>query len=707
MRNNGPVTQHEVFMGEGACIVSSTDEKGKIRFVNQDFVDISGFSREELIGQPHNLLRHCDMPPEAFEDLWRDLKAGRPWCGYVKNRTKNGDHYWVRANAMPVMNQGAITGYISIRSRPNAAAIQAVEKIYKKFMNGEANGLRIRHGRVLDVTRRAKLRRWAQRLGSKITILSTALCFLILAASGLSVYFQNQTTESLRAVYEQHTTAAGQLATIQQLQQDSFAKLSTASSAKAQVDKVMATVEENAKKSSEIWAVFMATHLTPEEKIWAKQYAESREHFRQKMVEPALGLLKSERTDQLSVLLDDNAALLDELAKENTQLLQLQITAAEAQYKSAKYASAMMLGVQALAALASILIAVLGARAIRNRVISRTAYVDANLNSIVGGTYDNEVDVGDDEFQYTLTLVKALQAKLAFAELEKKELANEKKKVQERLASDFEQSVKGIVNVVAAAATELSQTAENMVGTAQASTEKASSASNAAEHTTSNVQSVAAASEELAATVKEISAQLQKTSQMVQESREKTSNADNLANALNTATNKVAIAMQMIAKIAEQINLLALNATIESARAGDAGKGFAVVASEVKALAGQTNTTTDEIQVVVQEMQRAAQDIIFALQEIGGSVNHISEAAASVASAVEEQSATTGEITRNMQTAASGTQFIAQSLADVQASSMHAGSASEQMLAASKGLSKQAEELNAQVDGFLCRILAG
>ena len=119
MRNNGPVTQREVFMADASVIVSRTDDKGRIQFMNKDFLDISGFTKDELMGQPHNAIRHIDMPPEAFEDMWRDLKAGKPWSGYVKNRCKNGDHYWVQANAMPEYENGQMVGYLSIRNKPD------------------------------------------------------------------------------------------------------------------------------------------------------------------------------------------------------------------------------------------------------------------------------------------------------------------------------------------------------------------------------------------------------------------------------------------------------------------------------------------------------------------------------------------------------------------------------------------------------------
>ena len=97
MRNNQPITEKEVVLAPDALIVSKTDLKGRITYLNRDFIEISGFTEAELIGEPHNIVRHPDMPAEAFEDMWRTLKQNRPWTGYVKNRCKNGDYYWVLA----------------------------------------------------------------------------------------------------------------------------------------------------------------------------------------------------------------------------------------------------------------------------------------------------------------------------------------------------------------------------------------------------------------------------------------------------------------------------------------------------------------------------------------------------------------------------------------------------------------------------------
>ena len=149
MRNNGPVTQLERHFGENERIISKTDLKGRIVYANRTFIDISGFTREELIGKAHNVLRHPDMPPAAFEDLWRTLKAGRPWRGMVKNRCKNGDHYWVDANVSPVYEKGTVTGYISLRTRPTREQVERAEHVYRLMREGKAAHLRVREGRIM------------------------------------------------------------------------------------------------------------------------------------------------------------------------------------------------------------------------------------------------------------------------------------------------------------------------------------------------------------------------------------------------------------------------------------------------------------------------------------------------------------------------------------------------------------------------------
>lgn len=149
MRSNLPVTDVEYAMQDGKPIVSKTDLKGRITYVNPYFVEVSGYAEEELLGAPHNLVRHPDMPPEAFADLWDTLKDGIPWTGMVKNRRKNGDHYWVNANVTPVMENGRATGYMSVRNKPSRAQVEAADQLYRRIMAGQADGIALRQGRAM------------------------------------------------------------------------------------------------------------------------------------------------------------------------------------------------------------------------------------------------------------------------------------------------------------------------------------------------------------------------------------------------------------------------------------------------------------------------------------------------------------------------------------------------------------------------------
>ena len=141
MRKNEPVTQKQRDFPADATLMSTTDPKGRLMYANEAFVGVSGFTRDELLGQPHNIVRHPDMPPEAFADMWSTLKHGEPWTGLVKNRCKNGDHYWVRANAVPVVRNGQCMGFMSVRTKPSESEVAAAEQTYRLFSEGKQAGL--------------------------------------------------------------------------------------------------------------------------------------------------------------------------------------------------------------------------------------------------------------------------------------------------------------------------------------------------------------------------------------------------------------------------------------------------------------------------------------------------------------------------------------------------------------------------------------
>ena len=149
MRHNQPVTQREYEFPDDVTLMSVTDTQSYITYANEAFIEVSGFEREELMGQPHNLVRHPDMPPEAFADMWATLKSGQSWTALVKNRRKDGDHYWVRANATPIEREGQVCGYISVRTKPRRDEIGAAEDLYRRFREGRARGLGFRKGLIV------------------------------------------------------------------------------------------------------------------------------------------------------------------------------------------------------------------------------------------------------------------------------------------------------------------------------------------------------------------------------------------------------------------------------------------------------------------------------------------------------------------------------------------------------------------------------
>ncbi|WP_374564134.1 methyl-accepting chemotaxis protein [Ideonella sp.] len=149
MRKNLPVTQRDYPIDEGMTLLSTTDLKGRIVYANAAFVKVSGFQLDELIGQPHNIVRHPDMPSEAFADMWQTLKTGRSWTALVKNRRKDGDHYWVRANATPMRRNGQVVGYLSVRTKPSSDEVRHAEAFYKSLREGRAGSRTFHHGLVV------------------------------------------------------------------------------------------------------------------------------------------------------------------------------------------------------------------------------------------------------------------------------------------------------------------------------------------------------------------------------------------------------------------------------------------------------------------------------------------------------------------------------------------------------------------------------
>ncbi len=184
MRKNFPVTAVEYPVSDETLIVSRTDLKGKLTYFNEDFIAAAGFTSAELMGQPHNIVRHPDMPPEAFDNLWDTLKAGKPWLGAVKNRRKNGDFYWVLATASPIRENGQVKGYTSIRTRLPADQRKLAEEVYAAIREKKAHGYRIDAG---IIRRRSLLDRFSIFTGTLAARLVTTMVLQALFMLALGI----------------------------------------------------------------------------------------------------------------------------------------------------------------------------------------------------------------------------------------------------------------------------------------------------------------------------------------------------------------------------------------------------------------------------------------------------------------------------------------------------------------------------------------
>lgn len=202
MRNNQPVTQREYELGNDTVLISRADLDGNVTYASPDFIEVSGYTRDELVGAPHNLIRHPDMPKAAFADLWKTLKAGNTWQGLVKNRRKNGDHYWVYATLAPLRDGERVVGYTSVRRKANHDAVALAERVYTelrekgrsrryRLVQGALHrrGLLARVGALRLVTLKARL----------VSLVVIALALLGLAG-GLGVYAQMVSAERLETL---------------------------------------------------------------------------------------------------------------------------------------------------------------------------------------------------------------------------------------------------------------------------------------------------------------------------------------------------------------------------------------------------------------------------------------------------------------------------------------------------------------------------
>ena len=322
MKINMPVTNHEINFKEDELMVTKTNLESVITYANQDFIKISGFSEQELVGASHNLVRHPDMPVEAFEDMWKCFKAGRPWTGLVKNRTKNGDFYWVVANAAPIFEDHQITGYLSACKKPTRQQIAEADAAYRLFKESKARGLRIVDGKVIGNSMAYRLKTRLQNISlSKRLYSMVAIATVIsVALVSFSLYQLSNSNDRLKSIYDNAMTPVKTLSKMEALRKDIIIQLSSALNTVSVNGQSLVMNAEAANQSADViehnvaardalWKSYMATYLTPEEKILAGTFTETRAKFIAGVVTPSIAALRANDYAQAKNILDHSTDL--------------------------------------------------------------------------------------------------------------------------------------------------------------------------------------------------------------------------------------------------------------------------------------------------------------------------------------------------------------------------------------------------------------
>lgn len=587
MKINEPVTQQEIDYPESYVFVTKTDTKGIITYANDSFVEISGFSRNELLGVNHNVVRHPDMPEWAFADLWKTIKNGYPWSGIVKNRAKSGDHYWVKASVSPIKENGNIIGHISLRKKPTRQEISAAEKLYR------TKNVSLKRGGV-----------WFKNLSlqSKLQILTQPMLFILLVTAniGISDHLKTKMVDSVQQVAKnvgnEIIDGANMLMVTGQIgsTDNRTLLLKKISSSSNIVGIRLVRAEQVVKQFGEglpeerVNTDLQRTAIANKQPYYGVEEINGKPVFR--AVTPYIVSHNYHGTDCM------NCHQVEDGSVNGASDVLIDMSDDFQDYRS------IMVKLIAGQVILQLLLFFFMGWTIRRFISNPVHQVTRHLENLVNGNSNmsNHADIsGRDEMGEILCSVQSTKVMMGsiidHITAAAKHIDGRARHLSTAVAKVLEGSTaqSDAASSMAAAIQEMSVTIDQITDN------------------TEEVKKVSEASKDLADKGNQAVAQIINGMAEINHSVQ---NVSNTIQELGNRSAQIQAIVNMINEIAAQTNLLALNAAIEAARAGEHGRGFAVVADEVRNLAEKTNLATKDIQEMVSGIHNTTSDAVAEMQ---------------------------------------------------------------------------------------------
>ncbi|MGZ8221657.1 MAG: methyl-accepting chemotaxis protein [Methylobacter sp.] len=681
MKVNMPVTNQEIQMKKGGILVSRTDLRGVITYVNDEFVAISGYSRDELMGADHNIVRHPDMPPAAFEDLWLTLKSLRPWNGIVKNRTKSGDYYWVDANAMPVFKNGKVHEYLSVRRAPSREKIEKAEQLYRLLNDKKAT---IRPTGLAAMVKSIKEMNVWKKMAVALAVLSAPVFFLmyrlvlsqdylllagvamsVLIASAIVFYVVKGFTTTLnKTIGIFYRLAEKRFGNVQDLTRNDligdFQRGLYSMEVNLSLD--LAQARDDAAKAMRINQALdnvqsgvMVTN-TDLEIIYINDSVE-------RMFKTAEQDIRQQLPNfDAGKLLGSN---IDSYHKEPAQQRRLLENLKEA------YSSELLIAGQHMHVIASPVISDEGERIgfvaewqNRTHEVLIEQEIGQLVQGIKAGELGSRISMGDKQgFAKTLSsgineLTDVIESAFndineAMENMSQGDLTSSITNDYQGVYAECKNNINGTMAKLSDFIIQIRDAADFIDSSSQEMASGNNNLSHRAEQQAANLEETAASMEQLASTVKNNAQNtvyanevVNAASELAQKGGDVVSSAITAMQEINDSSNRIAEIIGVIDEIAFQTNLLALNASVEAARAGEQGRGFSVVATEVRNLAQRSaNAAKQSNDMIQNSLQKVRAGTAFvnetgtALTEIVNSVAQVGEIVSQIAGASAEQTA--------------------------------------------------------------------